>query len=869
AVLLIPGVLSILKGTPAGSIEEIYGPNADISGWVNISLEGETITTNITASFGGKVEKTISIKELLEENPSYKHTCNPLNCTDNYITSNGQTTKTYYVTNNKQELVGFKLEGKIQSIDSVKFNIASSEGPSCESQIKLDILNDEEIDLINKKVHATELCQPKSYGCFNSSRTTTEFSLIPGKQYCQKLNLTQYPGFQLGAWIKKASGASTIVMSLHDLDGKLKGSCDLTSVGSTTGQEYSCAIDYLVSEPKEHILCIYPSGGTGSYKIKGYPESNNACGYPGEPTSTTETAAYNIFVQGRKFDSVGTIQITNILAGSSENLANKVWNYLIKTYGIIDGKIDCSTTEGCTVPTKIFPKTYYNTISVENLEITYSTDAGQIIDTKFYDITTSPAKATSEAGRIFLNKLEIKTPSEFGNHTLEIKMGTQTIFSQKIEVKNVPIIQSVTPLHVAATFPTEFVVDVSTPKDTAITGYVWNFGENQTITSIKNTTTHVYPTNGSYELEITVIDTRGLSSSKTFTINVTSPRKLINTTLDKLSKNLDNIQREINSQIPSSRSVLNIVLNISGVTNEISSLKNKYSNSETDQDYQEIVSSLLKLDVPEKIILTTKANAIKIFPEEDLVNINTLKEISGGGYDADESLYSEAVAFWQQENVDVEISFEEFSAEYASEIKNLAGIFEIKVTKKKDISHDYYLIMPKQNLEFISPIREEGDYIYVNLKDISKVNFYTTESINLEDIRAFVAPPMNKLAVEGQLTPSNGDKNISRGLILVMSLILLLVLAITAYIILQQWYKKKYEKHLFPNRNDLYNIMHYINNAKKKEHTHEYMKKNLKKAGWHTEQIKYALKKYDGRRTGMMELPLPRFIKEPKEKSNK
>ncbi|MBU2615710.1 MAG: hypothetical protein KKC19_01260, partial [Nanoarchaeota archaeon] len=373
---------------------------------------------------------------------------------------------------------------------------------------------------------------------------------------------------------------------------------------------------------------------------------------------------------------------------------------------------------------------------------------------------------------------------------------------------------------------------------------------------------------GSYELKITVKDTRGLSSSKTFMINVTSPKELINTTLNKFNLDLNNIKKEITSQSLSSQLILNSVLRISNITEEISLLKNRYSNAETNQDYQEIVSRILMLKVPEKIILTTKANEIKMFPEENLVNLNILKEISGGEYDGDESQYKEAVAFWQQENVDVEINFEEFSAEYVSEIKPLAGIFEIKVTKKKDISHDYYLIMPKQNLEFTSPIREEGDYIYVNLKDVSKINFYTTEGINLEDIQAFVAPPINRLAVQNQF-PSNKNGNISKELILIMSLIFLLVLAITTYIILQQWYKKKYEKHLFPNRNDLYNIMHYINNAKKKEHTHEEIEKNLKKAGWHTEQIKYALKKYEGRRTGMMELPLPRFIKEPKEKSNK
>jgi len=869
AVLLIPGALSILNGTPAGSIREVYGPNTDMSGWINISLEKEPITTNVTISFDGEIVKTISIEKILEENPSYDYSCTPLDCTNNYLTSNDQTSKTYNIFNQKQELFGFKFEGKIQSIDSIKFNISSSEGPSCESQVKVDILNDGEIDIINEKIHTTELCQPKSYGCFNSSKSTTEFSLTPGKQYCQRLNLTQYPGFQLGAWIKKVSGISTIIMSLHDTDGTPKGSCSLTSVENTAGQEYSCAIDYLILEPKEHILCIYPSGGTGDYKIRGYPESNNAaCGYPGEPTSREETAAYNIFVQGRKFNSAGTIQITNTLPRSSETASNKVWNYLIKTYGITNGKIDCSTSEGCTVPISIFPHANYNTVSAKDIEIKYSTSAGQIIDNKLYDLTITPPRVTSETGRIFLDKLGIKTPTNLRNHTFEIKKDTQTIFSQIIEVKDVPIIRSVNPLVVAATFPTEFIAETYVPENITVEGYTWHFGENQTVNSIKNKTTYAYPANGSYELKITVRDTRGLSSSKTFMINVTSPRELINTTLNKFSIDLNNIKKEIASQSLSSQLILNSVLRINNITEEISLLKNEYSNAETNQDYQEMVSRILMLRVPEKILLTTKANEIKMFPEENLVNLNTLKEISGGEYNADESLYSEAVAFWQQENVDVEISFEEFSAEYTSEIKPLAGIFEIKVTKKKDISHDYYLIMPKQNLEFTSPVKEEGDYIYVNLKDVSKINFYATESINFEDIRAFVAPPINRLAVQSQATP-NKNENVSKGLILAMSLIFLLVLAITAYVILQQWYKKKYEKHLFPNRNDLYNIMHYINNAKKKEHTYKEIEKNLKKAGWHTEQIKYALKKYEGRRTGMIELPLPRFIKEPKEKSNK
>jgi hypothetical protein len=57
------------------------------------------------------------------------------------------------------------------------------------------------------------------------------------------------------------------------------------------------------------------------------------------------------------------------------------------------------------------------------------------------------------------------------------------------------------------------------------------------------------------------------------------------------------------------------------------------------------------------------------------------------------------------------------------------------------------------------------------------------------------------------------------------------------------WYKHRYENFLFKNRNDLYNIVNFVKNAKNSGLSNSEIKEKLKKAGWTGEQIVYVLKK--------------------------
>ncbi len=94
----------------------------------------------------------------------------------------------------------------------------------------------------------------------------------------------------------------------------------------------------------------------------------------------------------------------------------------------------------------------------------------------------------------------------------------------------------------------------------------------------------------------------------------------------------------------------------------------------------------------------------------------------------------------------------------------------------------------------------------------------------------------------------------------------LILAGVILYIFLQTWYKKKYEDYLFKNRNDLYNMITYIHNAKNQGLKEKEISIKLKQAGWSYEQVKYVMKKYAGKRTGMLEIPIEKILKNIKNK---
>ena len=97
-----------------------------------------------------------------------------------------------------------------------------------------------------------------------------------------------------------------------------------------------------------------------------------------------------------------------------------------------------------------------------------------------------------------------------------------------------------------------------------------------------------------------------------------------------------------------------------------------------------------------------------------------------------------------------------------------------------------------------------------------------------------------------------------------MVILLLFILGIILWVVLHAWYKKKYENYLFKNKNNLYNLFTWIENAKKRGLGEKESRSQLRKAGWTSEQLRYALRKHGGKRTGMPDLPIKKIIQKSK-----
>ena len=204
------------------------------------------------------------------------------------------------------------------------------------------------------------------------------------------------------------------------------------------------------------------------------------------------------------------------------------------------------------------------------------------------------------------------------------------------------------------------------------------------------------------------------------------------------------------------------------------------------------------------------------------------------------------------------------------------NFFEIKISGNQG-RRDSYFIMPQlDNLKFKENYqeREISNYVYIELSNEAKlIEFSTTEDISFLELPVFISPSISELPIVS-INISESEEKFSKQSIIALAIILAFLIGFIVYIIIQVWYKRKYEDYLFKNKNNLYNIVSYVKSAKSKGSTDKEIRAKLKKAGWTSEQIRYVMRKYSGKRTGMFEIPVGKILdifkkRKPQSKSQK
>jgi len=848
AVLLI-GIISATFTFTDYSLTDEYGPEETLIGWVKMSFEEESSASLFEFSVDGGSE-TISLLDLLNTDSSFVYTCNPLSCLSSYAVGGGGISKNWELDKEESAFVGFNIEGdNIIGISDFSILVSSDAGISETSQLTIDVLNDGG-DIWKANIASGSFAD-KLWGCYSSSVQTATIIQTP---YCEKITLPAAPNVKIGAGFI-GSESATFVITIEKAEGGLEGSCEVALTGG--GQIGCVPSDFVINEGGDYHVCVQAKSAEDANRYKINSETNNPCGYVGIFSGYVRD--FEIFAEPGTYGAVGEF----ILDGEEiEGVNEDILDYIESTYDN-----DCS--EGCIVPLKISATTYQN-VDFSNAFLRYS-DGGASLNTNvLYNLTENPATINADAQKLSINGAGFEVPEDYDIYTAVLEFDGNTIFSEDIKVVKVPIILSVTPTSVATFYPTTFTANID--SETEIQIYEWDFGNGDTDVTTANNVTYTYNDTGTYLLELEITDINNKTASKSFTISVGSASGTVTAMLEEKQTNLANIKTQMGSFTLFEQNVLETLLDIDTVETNLNIISDEIENTETEEDYQAILGDLMKVNIPSSLFLSLDSNSIIFYPKQENIEASALASITGESYDTSKkSKYARSILGWDVSNVDISLKQREISAiseEYEGAFLN---VFEVVITKKAGCEEDPYILIKNiDNIMFATDYSEKlesGYYYFPLISESEKFTFATTELVDFTNLPLFVSPEISKLSlVNVDISPVNESGELKKWVLFALIMLLLVIVGVGFWIGLNLWYKKKYENYLFKNKNNLYNLFMWVENSKRKGLKENEIRTQLRKAGWNSEQTRYALRKYSGKRTGMPEIPVAKILKKRAEK---
>ena len=840
-------------GNPSHEITKRYQIGESIKGWINISLNNEPANSILKTSVGDE----INIFDLIKKNvlkSVVNYDCNPNDCQSGYssVPDSGESIKTFFLNDRESKIIGLRFSGGDDFKDVKDFSMTfdSNAGGSTFRQLFIDIFGDGATEWQSYK--ASGNFYNEDYGCFIPENLTD--SSITTTSFCEKINVPIAPEVEIGAYIKNsANPGATFVFSLDNEKGK-SATCEATALSE--GRIGCIPGNFKIETPEDYYVCIEAKTADDNFKYVINSETNDVCGYADTKNHAKD---FEIFAKPGSFKSVGIFTLNNAEASSSVggniNLSKGIFDYIQEKY---NG--DC--TDECVVPIRITAgKNALQTITISEVNIKYKLGGEDKTFSNFeiYNLSETSAKITSGFIKLNLDDANFSLQNSFGNKTFSVSLDNVNIFSDSIMIEKVPQIVSLKPPIAIAGVPTEFTVKVNTFNSTTIIKYEREFS-NEKKTTTENKTTHTYTTMGTQTVKITITDANGKSSSKTFNIESATSKQAINILLKRDLSYLNSVKSAIGNLSSFEKTSLESVMNIKETEASISRIQQRNATAVSDQDYTNIMIELVNITVPKRVAITKNAESLLFYPDKASINLNILKKIGGGNYGNKEKGYIDSILAWNFANAQTKMNFKEFTAGYDGYDEEILNIFELKINDNPSIDGAYFIAPTLENMIFENNYskKEIDGHTYIQLNGGESIVFSTTEDIEFTELPVFISPEISRLSVQG--TTILDTEKISKQTLLILVVMLVLFVGFILYLIMQQWYKRKYENYLFKNRNDLYNLVSYIQNMKKQGINDKKVSGGLKKTGWSSEQIRYIMRKYYGRGTGMFEIPIHKII---------
>jgi len=870
SVNFVLGSFQLGEGNVSYNVDLFYGPSENIKGWINISFEDESADSLLSSNFEG----SINLIDFLDANLA-SYDCTPIGCGDDYTSINGEGSKSFSLGYGEEKIISFFIsEGTISLIKELKFYASVSNNPSCISPLKIDVLNDGLIEWRAQNFLEHYSCAyEQGMGCFDSSETLSNIR-IDDTPFCEKMNLIENGNFSLGAWVKKGTTIwydGLLKMWLYDLEGFSLDSCDLPEP-SVEGGKINCTLAYNNNRLQEYYVCIKAEESTDYETQK---EDVEPCGFYAYPGEEAEYHDYYIFANSAKFSNIGDFIFNQEEYEKQGNLGSSLNEYVLNYLGETYGK-DCSN--GCSIPIKF--ESYGNIdVAIYNAVLDYSTGAGpQIPINEIYDTSTEKAKIDSDFQKLDLEKADLSVNSGFGSDTFTLKLNDEQILEQDIQVVAAPVIRDIIPKEVPASVSVKFTTLLD---QTGNMTYGWDFGDGVEETSGANTMEHTYSSLGNYMLTVVVGNEFG-NSSKTVQVNVGTPKKYINKTIKDYNSKLDSVQSEIDNLPEWVANKIEEEIKIEDLKSEIKVQEGKYNEALLDEDYIKIMDNLLQLKIPSSLGALQTIGSSDTCPTQGQINLDSLNYFGAGNIESSEQGYAIAITNWIKDNLKIVLELKTYLLYYDDGEEPLYSYFKVTLTPKQDLEDVYFLINDHAyDVEFKEDygVRIYNDLdsgiIFSDLAELKVIEFLYPNVVDVKDLPIYVSPEFKNLNLEVGLDVCNFNKRCEKNLgenyencrsdckplgKTLFWFFILFLIAFVVYIILQEWYKRYYQSHLFKNRNHLFNLINFMNNSFNQGIGRLKIFGKLKDLNWNGEQLRYAWNKLHGKRTGMWEIPIFKWV---------
>jgi hypothetical protein len=827
-------------GNTSYFIQENYKPGQEINAWLNISFDSEPVSSLFSDSFGN----SNSLEAVLNNsrNSGYVYSCDSLGCVADYSEVNEAfTSKSFQLSADDEMVVGVKFNGIIDQITNTEFEIVSNAGKACEGQLEIDLGDDGVIDYGNNKL-STESCESReTQSCYDESESPREVPLNYNP-YCQKFDLESAPGFSVGLWIKKVvSGDKKVYLELYDTYQIKQESCNLNLAQITNAGSYVyCDVNYFAPEKGEYYLCAYSGNtGTGDYNTKGYYSSNSSkvCGFWDYPSSSEGmTNAYALSIKPKKFNDFGTLKVNEsvVYGGLSGFIEDKI----IERYS----SFDCSS--GCYFPIRIKSNVAQN-VTFKNLQVSYD-EMGLpgATETNFYELEKKGYKISSDFQKLYLSGLYV---SETINEDYKLFFNGQEVLKENISLKDFGIsLELVNYEKVVEGFENKFYVDAYLESN--ISNYRM-IVDGREIESRYPNLYYIFNESGNKTIIIEVETKQGEIFSETKDIKVYPIEQGFGELLDEKKTKLTEIENELIKLSPEIEQKIVADINFEQLRASLNQVEDSYMVAQTKEDYIELIPLLESIEFPFEIKTSSSINNLYLI-EKESVEVNALKE-PPKEYDSAQDVV-DYIIYWNVQNLNVQYNYEDVSVvnDLEYEISSFRKI-NLNVEERGPVKEKYYLYVDSNSgLEIIGQqIEEKNGYYVMELDNFQTVEILSESTKPLEQLPVFISPEVKDLEFSfGEVEEYDKSKNT---LVLILLLFILILGGLVAYYFIGKWYDEKYERKLFPNRNDIFNLINYIARSKKNGVPESKIRKNLLNSKWSSEQVRFILRKYLGKNTGM------------------